>query len=102
MLGNGKVTDRIAFVMWSFFSYLFLAWGTWMFCYLLFYGEYFPSAEYNLGNAPKIWEVLWDIFRALFFGPALWILPGLLFRRFALQSKTNRFDKRNTRFSVGK
>lgn len=24
------IIDRITFVMWSFFSYLFFAWGTWM------------------------------------------------------------------------
>jgi len=102
MKSESNIIDRIAFVMWSVFSYLFLALGAWMFCYLLFYGEYFPSAGYNLANAPKIWEILWDISSALLFGSAPWILLGLLFRRFALQSRTNRFDKRDTRLSVGK
>ena len=95
MLGTGKATDRIAFVTWSFLSYLFLAWGTWMFFTLLINGEYYPGSEYNLGNWPKIWEVLWELLSVLVLSSAPWILLGLLFRRFASQSRTNRFDKRN-------
>ena len=62
---NGKLTDRIAFVVWSFFSYLFLVWGAWMFFNLLIFAEYYPGSEYNLGNQPKVWEVLWEIFLVL-------------------------------------
>ena len=102
MLGTGKVTDRIAFVVWSFFSYLFLVWGIWMFFNLLIFAEYYPGTEYNLGNQPKVWEVLWELLTTLALVSAPWILLGLLFRRFASQSRTNRFDKRNTGLSVGK
>lgn len=102
MQSNGNIIDRIAFVMWSVFSYSFLAFGAWLFFSLLFTAEYYPGPEYNLGYGPKLWNVLWDVFRALFFGPAPVVLLGLLFRRFALQSKTNRFDKSKTGFTVEK
>ena len=102
MQGNRKIIDRIAFVMWSFFSYLFLAFGAWLFFRLLFNAEYYPGSEYNLGHGPKLWRVLWDVFRALVFGPAPVVMIGLLFHRFALRSKTNRIDKSNPSSFVGK
>ena len=98
---NIKTVNRFAFVMWSFLSNVFLAFGAWLFLDLFFTAEYFPSSEYNLGTGPKLWEVLWDVSSALIVIPAPWILIGLLFRRFAFWSKSNRLPGKSTRFSIG-
>lgn len=86
MPGTEKLIDRIAYIVWTFFSIVFLALGIWLFFYILFTGQYVPGPEVKDHNGLKLWRVAWDILRALIFGPAPVVLLGLLFRRFALMS----------------
>ena len=95
-----ETVGQVAFVMWSFISVLFFAFGAWLFLDLLFNAEYFPGPEYSFGSGPKLWEVLWDVSGALFIIPAPWILVGLLFRRFASRSKCNRLQENNAHYSI--
>ena len=95
-----ETVGQVAFVMWSFLSILFFAFGAWLFLDLLFNAEYFPGPEYSFGSGPKLWEVLWDVSGALFIIPASWILVGLLFRRFASRSKCNRLQENNAHYSI--
>jgi len=97
-----KIIDRIAYVVWTIFSCLFMALGIWLFFYLLLTGEYIPGPEVKTDIGLKLWRVAWDILRALIIGPAPAVLLGFLFRRFALLSKPSRIDPIDTRISAGK
>jgi len=99
MLEKVKIIDRIAFVTWSFFSYLFFGFSILVFLFFLFNGKYNPELE--PGRYLKIWEVLWDI-RGLVIAPAPFLLLGLLFRRFGSQSKSSDQAGKSVSNAVGK
>ena len=102
MQTEGKVIDRIAYYLWNFFSYLFFAIGVWMILTLLLNAEYWPGEEYSRMNAPKMWEVLWEIFRALVFAPAPFLLLAVLFRHFASKAKYCLYHGEGNRFAADK
>jgi len=89
--------NRVAFIMWRFFAFLFFGISIWMFFTLLLKGTYAPIIDQR--DPPKTWEVLWDI-RGVVVGPIIYMLPGVLFWWFSSLFK-RKLQNQGNKVSLG-
>lgn len=86
----GRRIDRVAYVMWSGFSYLFFLIAISFFVRYLFVAQ----LSFETGEFPMAWEVLVNVLTGWLTVPAIFALFGFLFRRFAKQVKPNKLEPR--------
>ena len=87
-----NMINRIAFIVWRFFAFLFFGISVWFFFGVLLTGTYAPT--FKMSDPPKVWEVLWDL-RGVVVLPAIYMLPGLLFWWFGSLFKRKLQSQRN-------